>query len=194
MKKKFKYEPQESTPIVESYPELLPVFKEVVEWQARYIVWLYSKDSPLIREVVDIAARKERALSLTGLDMEGRDPGGLLTELDNKDVQEAIFRFLKHQDSRLWAMIVTNESVFDQYTRQLLIIGEIDAITKDELQKMQIKGKLMEEMEKINTRLGKYYKEFFGDYQQELLPLKPKRVTPESVSDNVQRDSGRQDN
>lgn len=83
--------------------------------------------------------------------------------LKNKGVIVLIDDFLRFVNNRIWSMIVSNEETFYEYQRKLLRNVEADR-DKDLLQALQIKGKIMEDLDNINARLEKYYlKMYAGD-------------------------------
>ena len=75
--------------------------------------------------------------------------------------------FLRKQNNRIWSMIVSNEQTFFEYQTKLLspVEGERD---KDILQALQIKSKIMDDLNTINDRLDSYYMKLYGE-DQELL-------------------------
>ncbi len=90
--------------------------------------------------------------------------------------------FLRKQNNRIWSMIVSNEQTFFEYQTKLLspVEGERD---KDILQALQIKSKIMDDLNTINDRLDSYYMKLYGEDQELLKVIKAdKRLTPEFIA------------
>ena len=82
-------------------------------------------------------------------------------------------------------MYISNEQTFYEYQKKLLrnVEGDRD---KDVLQALQIKSKLMTDMDDINNRLESYLRALTGDDVQVARAIVKRRmITPESIEDNV---------
>ena len=95
---------------------------------------------------------------------------------------EMVDEFLKKQNNRVWSMIVSNEQTFFEYQTKLLrpVDGDKD---KDILQALQIKSKIMDDLNTINERLETYYMKLYGEDDVLLTTIKAdKRLTPEFIA------------
>lgn len=84
-------------------------------------------------------------------------------------------------------MIVANECTFNEYQMKLITPLSIDiGKDKEALTAATIKGKLMEDMDNINSRLDAYYNRFYmGDEKLVTAGTKRKGITPESIANHV---------
>lgn len=133
----------------------------------RYINLLYSSGSKLIRKHRNnLNARKEEAALAAGFDLKKKSERDKvekdLFQVKNEKVLKMIMRFLILQKNPLWSSIVTTESAFYEYQEIIL-----DPLSKEDEKKRtdaaKNKSVLMEECDKMLTRLKLYYQEFFGD-------------------------------
>jgi len=149
--------------LIESFVNYKDPDKEKV---IKYICYLYDPNSPLKEFFPDMQRRKEQSAILAGFSMENeqsKNKAAELMGLKNKGVIVLIDDFLRFVNNRIWSMIVSNEETFYEYQRKLLRNVEADR-DKDLLQALQIKGKIMEDLDNINARLEKYYlKMYAGD-------------------------------
>jgi hypothetical protein len=149
--------------LIESFVNYKDPDKEKV---IKYICYLYDPNSPLKEFFPDMQRRKEQSAILAGFSMENeqsKNKAAELMGLKNKGVIVLIDDFLRFVNNRVWSMIVSNEETFYEYQRKLLRNVEADR-DKDLLQALQIKGKIMEDLDNINARLEKYYlKMYAGD-------------------------------
>jgi hypothetical protein len=170
--------------------ELITTFKEYKgqnkDKVIKYICYLYDPNSPLKEFFPDMSRRKEQAATLSGFDLEDnatKDIVGEMMSLKNKGVVAMIDEFLRFVNSRTWSMIVSNEETFYEYQSKLLrsVTAERD---KDLLQALQIKGKIMEDLDNINERLEKYYlKLYAGDEDLVKTITTRQSISPENLGD-----------
>jgi len=170
--------------------ELITTFKEYKgqnkDKVIKYICYLYDPNSPLKEFFPDMSRRKEQAAILSGFDLEDnaiKDIVGEMMSLKNKGVVAMIDEFLRFVNSRTWSMIVSNEETFYEYQSKLLrsVTAERD---KDLLQALQIKGKIMEDLDNINERLEKYYlKLYAGDEDLVKTITTRQSISPENLGD-----------
>ncbi len=133
----------------------------------RYVNLLYSSGSRLIRKHRNnLNARKEEAALAAGFDLKKKSERDKvekdLFQVKNEKVLKMIMRFLILQKNPLWSSIVTTESAFYEYQEIIL-----DPLSKEDEKKRtdaaKNKSVLMEECDKMLSRLKLYYQEFFGD-------------------------------
>ncbi len=131
----------------------------------------------------ELKIRKEQAAVLSGFSL----------IKDNEKLHDVFFflsdqlvdmvdEFLRKQNNRIWSMIVSNEQTFFEYQTKLLSPVEGDR-DKDILQALQIKSKIMDDLNTINDRLDSYYMKLYGEDQELLKVIKAdKRLTPEFIA------------
>jgi hypothetical protein len=148
-----------------------------------YVLYMYDQNTPLKEQFPDLKIRKEQAAILSGysLTKDGTFLHDLFFFVSEKLVQ-MVDEFLRKQNNRIWSMIVSNEQTFFEYQTKLLspVEGERD---KDILQALQIKSKIMDDLNTINDRLDSYYMKLYGEDQELLKVIKAdKRLTPEFIA------------
>lgn len=169
--------------LLKSFGEYKGLYKNEI---VKYVCYLYDPQSPLKEFFPDIKRRKEQAIILAGLDpdkQQFKDIVEGLLHLKNDGVIMMIDELLRFVNNRVWSMIVSNEEAFYEYQRKLLknIEAERD---KDLLQALQIKGKIMEDLDNINQRLEKYYlKLYAGDEDLVKTITSRQSISPETLGD-----------
>lgn len=145
----------------------------------RYVMAMYDQRSPVIRVFTDLAMRKKESAIVSGYDLD-KDQAILtgLFDMTDTDLQELTMAFLKEENIFEWSMIVSNEQVF--YELQKALITEVVAESKDKLQSLQLKGKIMDECDTIAERVARYYQKVFGDEELANKAKQTKKFTPES--------------
>jgi len=158
-------------------------FNDASESLIKYVLYMYDANTPLKEQFPDLKIRKEQAAILSGFDLD-KDKDYLsqiFFFLDSKIIEMAD-EFLRKQNNRVWSMIVSNEQTFFEYQTKLLrpVDGDRD---KDILQALQIKSKIMDDLNTINDRLDSYYMKLYGEDQELLKTIKAdKRLTPEFIA------------
>ena len=145
-----------------------------------YVIVLYDPKSPVIQAEKDLAKRKEVAASLANLK-------------DNDEYLDSIFscehplivplaaQYLMHfAKNKYWAAICACEYTFwESITKLMEPINGKDS--KTELESVDKKGKIKNEMDSDILRLEQYYSKFFGDDGALEEKAKPK-LTPEGMA------------
>jgi hypothetical protein len=169
--------------LIKSFKEYKGDFKDKV---IKYICYLYDPNSPLKEFFPDMSRRKEQAATLSGFDLEDKrfkDIVEAVMSLKNKGVLLMIDEYLRFVNSRTWSMIVSNEETFYEYQSKLLRSVEAER-DKDLLQALQIKGKIMEDLDNINERLEKYYLKLYAGDEDLVKTITTRRtITPENLGD-----------
>jgi len=171
--------------LLRKYPKLkmFKTFIGVDEKLVKYVLFMYDHNTPLKEQFPDLKIRKEQAAVLSGYNLEEDE-----VELNNiffftnTVIVGMVSEFLKKQNNRIWSMIVSNEQTFYEYQTKLLrpVDGDRD---KDILQALQIKSKIMDDLNTINDRLESYYMKLYGEDQELLKTIKAdKRLTPEFIA------------
>tara|TARA_R110002050_G_scaffold261364_1_gene401324 strand:- start:736 stop:1332 length:597 start_codon:yes stop_codon:yes gene_type:complete len=171
--------------IKNKYPKIkmFKTFNKASESLVKYVLYMYDQNTPLKEQFPDLKIRKEQAAILSGFDL----------VKDNEKLHDMFFflstqlidmvdEFLRKQNNRIWSMIVSNEQTFFEYQTKLLSPVEGDR-DKDILQALQIKSKIMDDLNTINDRLDSYYMKLYGEDQELLKVIKAdKRLTPEFIA------------
>lgn len=134
------------------------------ETLARYILCLYDPESPLMKEP-SLEQRKTDAALTAGfkLDKEQDFLDNELYNCKNEFVVHAIAKFMQIRKSREFAGLMADEQTYWEFIRRLLepiTKGDKDA---DLMRALDIKTKLSEAKEQINTRLTANWKKFFSE-------------------------------
>ena len=166
----------------------------------KYIVFLYSKESPLVKNYKDVGTRMREAARLAGYDLNSDatlldklfrfDVGNQNQETDDEEDQAGnpedlsfvsmVIDYLRHQNDLTWAMIVSNEQTFYEYQEALVQSVNLFKSSKDKLSAIQVKTQLMEDSDAIAERLERYYKKVFVEDE---VVTKVKQVwTPEKMA------------
>ena len=169
--------------LIESFVRYEGEYKNKV---IKYICYLYDPNSPLKEFFPICLDAKSRRLSSPVFNLDDnrfKDMVIAMMSLKNEVVVVMIDEFLRFVNNRVWSMIVSNEETFYEYQRKLLRNVTADR-DKDLLQALQIKGKIMEDLDNINERLEKYYlKLYAGDEDLVKTITSRKSITPENIGD-----------
>lgn len=171
--------------IKKKYPKLkmFKTFDSANDSMIKYVLYMYDQNTPLKEQFPELKIRKEQAAILSGFSL----------IKDNEKLHDVFFflsdqlidmvdEFLRKQNNRIWSMIVSNEQTFFEYQTKLLSPVEGDR-DKDILQALQIKSKIMDDLNTINDRLDSYYMKLYGEDQELLKVIKAdKRLTPEFIA------------
>lgn len=176
--------------LLQEYPKLAAIksFKDYADADRnrliRYIVYMYDKDSPLVKRFQKIEDRQRESALLAGYDINKyHDRMQELYSNSNPDVTEMIVDFIVEINSRKWAMINSNEATFYEFQRALMTPIDRASANNEKagMDAIMVKSKMMEESDIIDLRLDKYYEDLFGS--REFVEYgKRKRITPESVA------------
>lgn len=172
--------------MLQAYPRLNEII--LPEWGKaelgnllRYIILVYDPKSILATTERDLNYRKGVAAELAGFDMNDEAYMTSVYTCTHEFLAELIMKFLmRFIKSKEWAAIVIVESCFWESAKKLMepINGKN---SKEELEAVQKKSAIKDELDKDIARLDKYYKAFFGEDEDLLLRAKT-RVTPESIA------------
>lgn len=170
-------------PDIETYPEFNygGIYKK--EKLLRYINYLYSESTPLIKKFKDnLLARKTEALKLADIKLTKEVENDLFAFKD-PEFATAVVRFLSVQKNHLWSSIQVNEQAYEN--NMGIIMSPTTATDKDIAATAKIKGELLKINGDIADRLNGYYKEFFkGDtaLQNAAKSVEFRATSPESVA------------
>lgn len=142
----------------------------------KYVALLYDMKSPMRLKIPDIVERKEECAEMAEL----KGDNTHIFDLSDDKVLGYINVYLKHQSSKIWAILAANEEVLWQYQQELLTPIVNFKNDKDKLQALEIKSKLMGECDAIIKRIEAYEDKLFGDNKEK----KDKIInyTPESIA------------
>lgn len=192
-KTKFNYcvfDPLVEGKILSVYPKLSEIV--LPEWAddpnidaiLRFIICLYDPKSPLIRDEPDLNYRKGLAADMVDMDIDIRDSVfGFNYPVDEETqpfIAELVFQYLRRfGKSKEFAAIAAMEFKFWEQIKQILtpISGKN---SKEELEAVQKKSLVAQEIETDMKRLETYYRAFYGE--EELEKRSKKRISPELVS------------
>jgi len=174
-------------PNIKQYPEL--VSPGISDKLLRYIIYLYSEGSPLIKKFKDnLVERKSEAMKLAGMKLT-EDTKTCYFDFKDPEFTSAVVRFLTIQKNGLWSNIVTNEQL--QSENMAIVIGAT-MLTDDKkiAETAKLKSTLLDINGQITDRLNGYYKEFFKSdtaLQNAAKSVELKLTTPEMIA-TISRD------
>ena len=158
----------------------LIVSKNEAENILRYIIVMYDPKSPVTRAEKDLMKRKELAATVSGL----KDTDDYLEQIFSCShpliVPLAVSYLMDFVKSKEWAAICAFESTFWESIKKLMepINGKD---SKAELESVEKKSKIKNEVDADILRLEQYYLKFFGDDKALEEKAKPK-LTPEGMA------------
>lgn len=178
--------PLHPEPILEAYSWLNAIIQP--DWHdgyldrlMRYMILVYDPKSPLIHNERDFGSRRNIAAELAGFTESDEDFMTGVFTMTHDFFPELVVAFLKRfARSKEYAAIVVVENCFWESVQKLIepISGKD---SKAELEAVQKKSAIKDELDKDMARLEKYYKAFFGE--DELLEKKAMgRMTPEMIA------------
>lgn len=152
---------------------------------AKYIIFVYDKQSPFVVEHRVLQERKKAVLAFVGLN-ESRFESQMNACLDLSDelIVDALSDYLKWQDDYIWAMILQNEEVF--YNNQKQILQGVSALNKDtdRLKASEYQSKLLDFNEKIQKRIKTLWAEFTGNDPEAEAKIKERKpLSPETMAE-----------
>lgn len=149
----------------------------------RFIMVLYDKKSPAIKQISNIGQRKNEAALVAGYSLTlDADLLKNLYEFTDFELQIIALQFLRDQNDMYWSMIVSNEQTFWEYQKAL---NQSIVSFKDDKQKMDalnVKSKLMDECDKITERVEGYYLKVFGDGEAAGKAKQLRSLSPEGIA------------
>ncbi len=152
---------------------------------AKYIIFVYDRQSPFVVEHRLLPERKKAVLAFIGLNEASKqEQANTCLELSDEMLVDALSDYLKWQDNYLWNMIVQNEEVF--YNNQRQIIQGVSALNKDtdRLKASEYQSKLLDFNDKILKRIKALWAEFTGaDPEAEAKIKERKPVSPEVIAE-----------
>lgn len=178
------FNPMVEGSMLHEYPRLNEIVK--LEWVdqdldaiLRYAICLYDPKSPIVQNERDLNYRRGVAAELAGIDDEEFQT--LLYTHTHKYAPELIIKYLmRFPKSKEWMAICCFEFKFYEAAKMMLtpIQGKE---TKSELESVQKKSLIADELEKDIKRIDVLYKSFFGG-DDDLEKKVKRKLTPESIS------------
>ena len=153
-----------------------------IEKLLKYIIYMYDKNTPMRELYQELQERKIECALLSGYN-EKKDKTILeeLYNLTDKRACELISSFLKYQNHKSWALLVSNEEVLWQYQQELLNPITDFRQDKEKLQALEIKSKLMNECDSIIKRIEGYEEKIYGD-DKKLKDAMKNVTSPENIA------------
>lgn len=127
----------------------------------KYVLLMYDSQSPLRKKIADLVERKKEAASMAEL----KEYQGLF-DLSDERLVGLVNKFLRFQNNRLWAILATQEELLWQYQSELLKPINVYKGDKEKLQGLEVKGKLMNDIDTMLRRCETYETTIFGDNTQ----------------------------
>jgi len=161
---------------------------KLLEKIVKYILYMYDLRSPMRRQISEIKQRKQECAILAGFELEkGRDKAEVdrLFNFEDEQAFDFVLNFLRYQNNKTWAVLVSNEEVLFQYQEELLKPVTNYKTDKDKLSAHDLKSKLMAESDKILERIELYEEKIYGTDKDLLNKVRQAPITPEQIA-NVQ--------
>lgn len=183
------FNPLTENKMLSVYPKLSEIIEpdwaqdENLDKLIRFTILVYDLNSPLVSDEKDLTYRKGLAAELAGMDDTMYDKEFMEEVYTSKHayLPHLIFKYLiRFCKSRDWAAICALEFKFWEAVRQSMqpITGKN---SKEELEAIQKKAVIADEIDKDLKRIDTYYKTFFGN-DSELEVKAKKRITPEQIA------------
>lgn len=146
-----------------------------------FIALCYDRDSEMVSRYPSIKRRKKEVLDVVGIDDDHLCE--VLTVIKDKEIIDAVFKYLFLQDDRLWMSICANGDAFLEYMRETAkpLLDTRD--DKQRMDAMNTKAKALEQMEVISSRIDGLMAKFTGgddDLAKNLNTFR--RISPEAVA------------
>lgn len=181
------FNPLSEEKLLIAYPRLSEIV--LPEWQdehldniIRFIICVYDPKSPLFLTERDLNFRKGLSAELCGFDMDDEEFITSIFTCTHTYFVELLMRFLtRFIKSKEFAAIIIVENCFWESAKKLMepITGKD---SKQELEAVQKKSAIKDELDKDIARLDRYYKAYFGEDEVLEEAAKKIRKTPESIS------------
>lgn len=151
----------------------------------KYLLFMYDKSSPLRKIETDIQARKVKAAELSEFDLI-QDASYLqdLYSLKVEGLRLVLINFIRFQNSREWAALITNEELLWETLSGILRQGGEFRDGKQFLEAIDVKTKLSEKANKIMEQIANYESLLFaGDQNAKEAALEIRSgTTPEAMA------------
>jgi len=148
----------------------------------RYVIMVYDPKSPLVVNERDLNYRKSVAAELSGLPVDDEEYMELVYSHMHDYAPEFTARYLmRFVKSKEWAAICAFEYKFWESIKKMMEPIACKS-SKEELESVQKKAAVSDEIDKDIKRLDSYYKAFFGD-DEELSKRTKKRISPEMIAE-----------
>lgn len=178
------FNPKTSADMLSVYPDLYEIIEE--DWPRdnldqllRWVILVYDPKSPLIKLESDLNHRKDVAFDLARIDDD--ELRFAIAAHTHDFIAVLIARYLvRFTKSKEWAAICACEYCYWESIRKLMEpISARD--TKGELEAVQKKAAIKEEMDRDITRLDKYYEKFFGGDTELEQKIRRNYTSPEKM-------------
>ena len=164
---------------LEKHPDVIAIFGKLPKSSIpliKYIALLYDQKSPMRLKIPDINERKKECAEMAGLPKNSEH----IFNLTDDNTLVYVNAYLRHQSSKVWAILAANEDVLWQYQAELFSPIKDFRNDKDKLQALEIKSKLMGECDAIIKRIEAYEDKLFGDNKDKKAEIL--KISPESIA------------
>ena len=151
-----------------------------------YILLMFDPESPFVKNYQNPKKRSLQVLDYTGLKRSKKETIEMLTSYEDIDVLGVIDELIKWINNRLWRNIVVNETVYNEYQRELM--APTAGKSKDKLAALKVKSTILEEVDVISSRLDGYYDQLYANDKELMSALSNLRITPEGVAAGINYD------
>lgn len=171
---RMKYDPTVKGDIIKKYPELSPIFEGVSDKEARWIITLFSEDSPIHERETKFTIAHRMAADEVGIKI----PDDIYTR---SEILDSIHKYLIFIDNELWEMIISTTIAFREYQRLIRIPLDSKELDKKTLDAATVKTKLINDSHDLRLKIKGYRKELYGSDDLDERQKKRQKISPESV-------------
>ncbi len=168
-------------PELSEYNTIPPHKKKIIN----YILLMYDPASPFVKRYQNINKRTSAVSDYIGLGRLKQETQNMITGYDNAELLSMVDAFVKWINDRLWGLIVVNETVFYEYQKELME-GVEGKDSKDKLQALNHKTKILQSIDEISNRLDGYYAQLYVNDKELEKAVGSQSITPEGVANGVE--------
>jgi len=147
-----------------------------------YILLFYDPESPFVQKYIDIKKRRDAVIDYTGLSKVKEETLKEIIGYSNKEILLMVFEYVKIINNRLWELITVSETVYHEYTKELLLGVDGDD-SKDKLTALTLKTKILSALDDISSKLDGYYGKFYAGNPELEDGVKSLSISPELISE-----------
>jgi len=171
------YDVLKDVPQLAEYNESPPNKRKIIN----YILLMYDPESPFVKRYQNVKKRIIAVCDYTGLSKAKPSLLQKIVEYNDETVISMIDEYVKWLNNRLWSSIVVNETAFYEYQREIMS-AVTDDKSKDKLQALNHKTKVLEALDQISLRLDGYYQKLYANDGELEKISKTKSITPEAIA------------
>lgn len=150
----------------------------------KYVVLVYDSESDYLAKYPNLIKRKDAVFKEVGLRGARAEE---LRMMDDEGAVDIVNDLLRLIDDRTWQLIVMHSEAFIEYQHQILT-QVISDKSKEHLQALEVKNKLLKSCDEIDERLTNYYHRFYkndDNLASKSKAARAKRFSPEALANRT---------